>query len=188
MHESSYDTKTDHGAPEKQCVGILSLLSKQNELPQQELLLLASCSKHCHHFSFLSFFFSFEEVDGGPCVLHKHKIIEILSFHSAKWGAGRVVMADLAQTGCLICSWHPVLRNTSCRDGRKKTRSWSRWLSRKFQCNVEVCGIWAAAARRELWGVNAQGLYRILFTNLPPDPPPQTPPFSTQVKNDLLRH
>lgn len=84
MHESSYDTKTDHGAPEKQCVGILSLLSKQNELPQQELLLLASCSKHCHHFSFLSFFFSFEEVDGGPCVLHKHKIIEILSFHSAK--------------------------------------------------------------------------------------------------------
>lgn len=78
MHESSYDTKTDHGAPKKQCVGILSLLSKQNELPQQEILLLASCSKHCHHFSF------FEEVDGGPCVLHKHKIIEILAFHSAK--------------------------------------------------------------------------------------------------------
>lgn len=66
----------------------------------------------------ITFLFSFfEEVDGGPCVLH---IIEILAFHSAKWGAGRVVMAGLAQTGCLICSWHPVLRNTSCRDGREK--------------------------------------------------------------------
>lgn len=136
----------------------------------------------------ITFLFSFfGEVDGGPCVLHKHKIIEILAFHSAKWGAGRVVMAGLAQTGCLICSWHPVLRNTSCRDGRKKRHSWSHWLSRKLQCNVEVCGIWAAAARRELWGANAPGLYRILFTNLPPDPP-QTPPFSRQVKNDLLRH
>lgn len=70
------------GHQKKQCVGILSLLSKQNELPQQEILLLASCSKHCHHFSF--FFFLFLRRWMGDRVFYKHKIIEILAFHSGK--------------------------------------------------------------------------------------------------------
>lgn len=55
------------GHQKMQCVGILSHLSKQNELPQQEILLLASCSKHCHHFSF---FFFWGSGRGTVCVAH----------------------------------------------------------------------------------------------------------------------
>lgn len=169
MHESSYDTKTDHGAPKKQCVGILSHLSKQNELPQQEILLLASCSKHCHHFSF---FFFWGSGRGTVCVAHyRNSCISLCKVRSRTCSHGWLGTDRLSNMQLTSCVEKHIMQGWK----GKKRHSWSRWLSRKFQCNVEVCGIWAAAARRELWGANAPGLYRILFTNLTPDPPPPNP-------------
>lgn len=167
MHESSYDTKTDHGAPKKAMCGHF-ISSFQAEWTSSARNIIT-----CQLFKALSslffFLFSFfEEVDGGPCVLqtqdYRNSCIWKLRSRTCSHGwLGTDRLSNMQLTSCvekhIMQGWK-----------EKKRHSWSRWLRRKLQCNVEVCGVWAAAARWELWGANAPGLYRILFTNLPPDP------------------